>query len=178
MSRSQWFWLWCVLVSAGGATSNLLADTLDLQQVTNDTGTVQYQFNYVFSGNLTSDTFDGITIPYTYSADGGTFSEYYNGLASTTTLSFMDGPSGSGIAPGAMAGLGYSFDNSGNVSQGTDALNLVGAYWGTDPTMNQVPALTTAINATGGGAGQEYLILYTSIQQGVSDVIGQVSESW
>ena len=175
MSRSQMFCLMCVLLAAGGATSRLRADMMDLQQVTNDTGATQYQFSYVFSGNLTSDTFDGITNPWYYT-DSATSSLTYNSGNNTTTLSYIDNVGGTGIAAGATAGVGYSFNGNGDAFQGTDALNLVGAYWGTNPTMDQIPASTTAINATGGGPGQDYLILYTSIQQGVSDVIGQISE--
>ena len=139
--------------------------------ITNDSGETEHEFNLVFAGNDTS------TITSSGNEITGAFvTVEFSSASDTTTLSYDDEGGGSGLAPGASGNASYGFTGSGNAIMGTGALDAIGAYWGTDPTMNQIPALTTAINATGGGPGQEYLILYASIQQGVSDVISQVSE--
>ena len=114
---------------------------MDVYQYLSNTGTTQSEFNLTAVGHASD-------IQYEY-ADNAAFAittYVYDPTSNTTTYTF----SGANIAPSATAEVGLAFAGSGNSSEGSDGLAVTQAYWGSDPSANQVPAAALSISATGG----------------------------
>ena len=164
-------WLFLLAwVGAAGATSNLPAHILVAESVTNSgqaAPSMKWTSPSLAMSLRTSFPSSIPPSPGRRSANLG-----YSTETDSTTMSFLDAPGGSGIAPSASGTFGYDYSGSsdspdsqvGLVSNSADLAN---------PASIQLPALTLGINAPSGGSGTQYIIEFVNVTSG-----GQTVGNW
>jgi hypothetical protein len=167
MSRSRSWLFLLAWVGAVSATSNLLADILTTESVTNSGSSTEHEVDLLFPGNLT-----GFFGSFINAFAGGSTSVNYSAGSNTTTLSFLDAVGGTGILPSASATFGFDYAGSSDSPNSQVGVESTSGDLA-NPTPIQLPALTVGINPPSSGVATQYVISFAQVTAG-----GQTTTSW